>query len=601
MDHVPAVSRPSSPHPEAAPGVPRVVALLAVADGRRFLAGCLQHLFAQGVEAYVIDLGSRDGSRELAARCLGRGVVGLESFPGRGPAWERDLMVRKEELAATLAADWFLDLEVDELPQASEPGRRLAEALGAVGREGHDAVEFREFVFLPTAEDPDHDHAGYRDTMRWYYPYVPRPQNPLRAWRRPAAGRVESAGSAGHRPRGPGTRVAPTRFPLRRYPFLSRGHLLERQARLADAPGAGTPGSRAWWSRLDPRQVELPAAHSLRVDRGDGRLDPSRPRRHHPLEDPYGHRGREPLEILLIADPPGWAIERKTDNLIRVLGDRFRLVKRYSAQVTEADLDRADLIQIFFWMQRDRLGHVAAALERHRGKLLQGVCSHIDLEDRRRAPGLEALRKARAVFANNRLLFEEVRGLVEQPVFYTPNGVDTGFFRPGSPRPRGPELVVGWAGSLTNQGPEHRGFPNVIEPAVRATPGVRLSPAIREERWRTMEEMLDWYHSIDVLVCASRSEGTPNPCLEAAACGIPVVTTRVGNMPEFVVDGVNGWFFERDPADLSRKLLALAADPARVRAMGEAARTTACEWDWSLNADAYEAMYVEMRDRIRGG
>jgi len=44
--------------------------------------------------------------------------------------------------------------------------------------------------------------------------------------------------------------------------------------------------------------------------------------------------------------------------------------------------------------------------------------------------------------------------------------------------------------------------------------------------------MVEFYRSLDVYVCASRSEGTPNPCLEAAACGLPVVTTRVWAAPK---------------------------------------------------------------------
>ena len=77
--------------------------------------------------------------------------------------------------------------------------------------------------------------------------------------------------------------------------------------------------------------------------------------------------------------------------------------------------------------------------------------------------------------------------------------------------------------------------------------GAELCLAAREERWRTAAEMVEFYHSLDVYVCASRSEGTPNPCLEAAACGLPVITTAVGNMPELIRDGHNGFLVERRP------------------------------------------------------
>ncbi len=296
-------------------------------------------------------------------------------------------------------------------------------------------------------------------------------------------------------------------------------------------------------------------------------------------------------EVLLVADRPGWAIERKADNLICVLGDRFRMRKGFPEELREEDLDRADLVQVFFWMQFQRMERLEEAFQRHAAKLLVGVCAHVDLEGARREPGLAVLRRARAVFANNPRLVEETRLLLGRPVQHTPNGVDTSFFRPGEAASVGNELRVGWAGSLSNQGPEQRGFPNLIVPAVEGLPGARLVTAIREERWRTLAEMSEFYQGIDVYLCASRSEGTPNPCLEAAACGVPLVTTRVGNMPEFVRDGVNGFFVEPSVEDIRDRLALLAADPELRLSMGQAARETAEGWDWSRMAESYRAMY----------
>ena len=114
---------------------------------------------------------------------------------------------------------------------------------------------------------------------------------------------------------------------------------------------------------------------------------------------------------------------------------------------------------------------------------------------------------------NNRLLLEEFGPALNRPVYYTPNGVDTELFPAGRgaepARPPGRTLRVGWAGSLTNQGAEHRGVHEFIAPAVAAVAGAELRLAVREEKWRNQEEMLDFYQSLDVYVCASRSEGTP--------------------------------------------------------------------------------------------
>jgi teichuronic acid biosynthesis glycosyltransferase TuaC len=54
------------------------------------------------------------------------------------------------------------------------------------------------------------------------------------------------------------------------------------------------------------------------------------------------------------------------------------------------------------------------------------------------------------------------------------------------------------------------------------------------------EELPAWYAAADLFCLATRSEGWANCLLEALACGLPVVTTRVGGNPEIVRDGVDG-------------------------------------------------------------
>lgn len=270
-------------------------------------------------------------------------------------------------------------------------------------------------------------------------------------------------------------------------------------------------------------------------------------------------------------------------------------MKRYQAEVSADDFERADCVLLYFWLQVEQMNHSVELLRKFRDRLVMGICSHYELDGAWRAPGLATLDElASAVFVNNRLLFEEFGPRFSQPVYYTPNGVDTDFFRPAvAPSPPAPmrALRVGWAGSLTNHGAEHRGVHQCIAPAVAAVEGAELRLAAREQEWRNQDEMLEFYRSIDVYVCASRSEGTPNPCLEAAACGLPVITTRVGNMPELIRDGENGFFVERDVADIAEKLGRLRDDPELRDRLGRAARATVVEsWDWQCQAVRYDAM-----------
>ena len=234
---------------------------------------------------------------------------------------------------------------------------------------------------------------------------------------------------------------------------------------------------------------------------------------------------------------------------------------------------------------------VSSVFARVRDRLLIGACSNYELDGAWRKPGLKLLADLpRAVFANNLALAQQLKATLGREVFYTPNGVDTTFFHPAAATPS-PPLRVGWAGSLNNHTATHRGVPNFIMPAVAAVPGTELCLAAREERWRGMEEMREFYQSLHVYVCASRSEGTPNPCLEAAACGVPVVTTPVGNMPELIRDGVNGLFVIRDVEYIAAALRRLRDAPELRERMGASAREAVKGWDWRHQAPRYAEMF----------
>lgn len=296
--------------------------------------------------------------------------------------------------------------------------------------------------------------------------------------------------------------------------------------------------------------------------------------------------------VLCIVDRPGWAHDRKTQALAAALADQYQLVTRYQREVSKADILEADLVLVYYWLQIDQMPRLERAFKRVRDRLLIGVCSEYELERRWRKPGLAMLKTLpRAVFANNLKLAKDLEAELGREVFYTPNGVDTSFFRPAAAPPPPAPLRIGWAGSLKNQSSAHRGVHQFIAPAVAAVEGAELCLAAREDRWRNAEDMRELYQSLHVYVCASRSEGTPNPCFEAAACGVPIVTTPVGNMPELIRDGENGLFITRDVDDIAAKLRRLRDDPGLRERMGLAARAAVEAWDWRDQAPRYAQMF----------
>ncbi|MGE5686772.1 MAG: glycosyltransferase family 4 protein, partial [Gemmatimonadota bacterium] len=112
----------------------------------------------------------------------------------------------------------------------------------------------------------------------------------------------------------------------------------------------------------------------------------------------------------------------------------------------------------------------------------------------------------------------------------------------------------------------------------------------------------DVYRSADVLLTLSRESGSGGGaegfgivCLEAAACGVPVVAGRSGGLPDAVEDGVTGVLV--DPTNIGAAadaIVSLLTDPGRARAMGEAGRKRVLEgFTWERMAQEARRIFAE--------
>lgn len=97
---------------------------------------------------------------------------------------------------------------------------------------------------------------------------------------------------------------------------------------------------------------------------------------------------------------------------------------------------------------------------------------------------------------------------------------------------------------------------------------LRSSPGVIETGW--LADTPSAYHAMDVLALPTLREGFPNVSLEAAAAGLPVVTTSATGAVDSVVDGVTGFIVPpRDPYLLAGALGRLLDDPQLARQMGD--------------------------------
>ncbi|WP_243361536.1 glycosyltransferase family 4 protein [Fundidesulfovibrio terrae] len=115
-------------------------------------------------------------------------------------------------------------------------------------------------------------------------------------------------------------------------------------------------------------------------------------------------------------------------------------------------------------------------------------------------------------------------------------------------------------------------------------------------------EIAPFYRLMDVLVIPSFSEGMPNVALEAMACGLPVVASAVGGVPETVPDRVTGRLVPPgDPRALAEAIIETVDDPETARAWGEAGLARVRElFSPDARAARMESIYSEAARRHGG-
>ncbi len=198
---------------------------------------------------------------------------------------------------------------------------------------------------------------------------------------------------------------------------------------------------------------------------------------------------------------------------------------------------------------------------------------------------LRALGASRAVFSRSEALRDKLAGEgIQATTVY--NGIDRERFRPldraeccrrlGIDPNRKRILYVG--NLLPVKGPTVLARARVDAEVVFVGAG---SEPVKSVGPRPHEEIPIWMNASDVLCLPSLNEGLPNVALEALACGVPVVASRVGGVPGGVQDGVNGLLI---PAGDVRALEAALSDALMRSWSRDELRQSVARFDWDVNA-----------------
>jgi glycosyltransferase involved in cell wall biosynthesis len=110
------------------------------------------------------------------------------------------------------------------------------------------------------------------------------------------------------------------------------------------------------------------------------------------------------------------------------------------------------------------------------------------------------------------------------------------------------------------------------------------------------EKLPELYSASDIFVLPAIYENFPFAILEAQSTALPVISTNVGGIPEFLVDNENGFVIEpRDPEQLTQKVLALLQNPQRAVEMGKRGRELIEQkLDWWLITNQVIELYHKL-------
>lgn len=180
---------------------------------------------------------------------------------------------------------------------------------------------------------------------------------------------------------------------------------------------------------------------------------------------------------------------------------------------------------------------------------------------------------------------------------------------------RAGKVLIGHVGALDHS---HKGQSTIIE-AARLVAGshpdwhfMLCGDGRDEQRFRDeigtlsnvelvgwVDNVGDFLASFDLFVYPSLHEALGSSLLDAMQLGLPVVASKVGGIPDFVEDGVNGRLVEpENPVELLAGIEELLADNHKRQAMREDNIRKAATFCATRMADAYETLYREISVQV---
>jgi hypothetical protein len=257
-------------------------------------------------------------------------------------------------------------------------------------------------------------------------------------------------------------------------------------------------------------------------------------------------------------DVEGWAFDR----IARLLAEELRaagldaqpvISKEWQATIPQF---RANDVVVVLWWPSVRAWKLPPDVH-----LVSVLYDHAS-PDNWPAHFAEVMGKSDLIAVGNSILADLVGERCQRQAIMARDGVDCDLFC-SNPTPH-EGFLVGFCGHKTNTIKRFPLLEKGVALAQKTNPDIRLE--LRDFEGRIPHnEMPKWYNGVDCLINVSVAEGTPNPVLEACACGLPVICTPVGLVPYINAAGGKIRVLSPDPTpdEIAGQILALAGDKKR--------------------------------------
>lgn len=160
------------------------------------------------------------------------------------------------------------------------------------------------------------------------------------------------------------------------------------------------------------------------------------------------------------------------------------------------------------------------------------------------------------------------------------------------------KIIIGWVGNSawSAEKEDFKGVNTILKPAIAEliNEGYNIDCffADRQEKMIPHDEMVDYYSKVDIYVCTSKLEGTPNPVLESMACGVPIITTDVGIVNELLGEKQKKFILKnRTVPALKEKIIDIVENKVLFKELSEENLNEIKKWDWKYKTKEFEDFF----------